>query len=110
MKRALDYELRDAKDLTIIAGGASGADTLAIRYAKENNINYCIERAEWNKDNEYRTQGYDRNERMADLSDRGICFWDGKSKGTKHMIKYMRTIGKEVSVYKYDERQLSLFM
>jgi hypothetical protein len=30
--------------------------------------------------------GYMRNEEMAKVADAAIIFWDGKSKGSKHMI------------------------
>lgn len=54
------------------------------RYAKENGIDLAIFPAEWDKYG--KRAGYLRNEQMADHADSLIAFWDGKSKGTKHMI------------------------
>jgi hypothetical protein len=33
-----------------------------------------------------KSAGYKRNEEMAKVADACVIFWDGKSKGTKHMI------------------------
>lgn len=40
--------------------------------------------ADWNKYG--KSAGYKRNEQMAIYADACLAFWDGKSKGTKHMI------------------------
>ena len=39
-----------------------------------------------------------RNDKMVDICDKVIAFWDGKSKGTKHTIDYARKTGKDVDV------------
>lgn len=49
--------------------------------------------------------GYERNERMAKLADALIAIWDGKSKGTKHMIDCMREMKKEYFVYNFKSEQ-----
>jgi hypothetical protein len=38
---------------------------------------------------------------MANYSDTLIAFWDGKSKGTKHMIETAREKGLSVNVCRY---------
>lgn len=43
--------------------------------------------------------GYLRNEQMADYADALIAVWDGKSKGTKHMID-VATV-KELKVFTF---------
>lgn len=69
---------------TIVSGGARGADKLGEVYAKDNGYNLRIFPADWN------THGYKagflRNEEMAEYADALAAFWDGKSRGTKHMI------------------------
>lgn len=73
----------------IIEGGAQGADRLGRRYAEENNIPYITMHADWNKYG--KRAGYIRNVEMAKALNPGtdlvLCFWDGKSKGTAHMIQ-----------------------
>lgn len=71
----------------IICGEARGADSLGRRYAEENNIPILSFPAEWDKHG--KSAGYRRNAEMADHSTHLIAFWDGKSKGTKHMIDIM---------------------
>jgi hypothetical protein len=74
----------DKKVDTIISGGAKGADTLGERYAKEHKLNILKMPAEWDKYG--KSAGYKRNVSMAKEAEAVICFWDGQSKGTKHMI------------------------
>ncbi len=69
---------------TIISGGARGVDQLGERYAKENGIDLIIMPANW--DLHGRSAGYKRNVAMAQIADGLLAFWDGQSKGTKHMI------------------------
>ena len=38
---------------------------------------------------------------MAKAADGLVAFWDGKSKGTKHMIDIMTKAGKQVRVVMY---------
>lgn len=70
--------------IEIVSGGARGADSMAIRYAKEHNIGCVVFNADWDKFG--KSAGYKRNAQMADYGDALLCFWDTVSKGTKHMI------------------------
>lgn len=92
-----DYELLKEKcdkwlkyghpnDLVILSGGAKGADKLGERYAKERNLNLEIYPANWEKYG--KSAGIKRNIQMGNNADILIAFWDGKSRGTKHMIDY----------------------
>ena len=82
--------------LIFVSGGCSGADFLGERYAKENG--YKIERhsAEWEKFG--KSAGPKRNLEMARNCDYVICFWDGKSRGTKSMIEYTVKMGKPIRI------------
>ncbi len=81
----LDHYLRfKHPDVQIISGGAPGADKLAERYAKETNYPCMIIKADWNTYG--KSAGYRRNVEMAELADAAVVFWDGKSRGAKHMI------------------------
>ena len=69
---------------TLISGTAPGVDSLAEDVARIRGI--AIERypANWNKYG--KPAGYRRNVQMAETATALLAIWDGKSKGTKHMI------------------------
>lgn len=89
-------EIRKKYILVFISGSCTGADMLGERYAKENG--YLIERypAEWDKYG--RNAGPMRNMKMAHICDYVICFWDGKSKGTKSMIDCAKKLNKPIRI------------
>lgn len=68
----------------IVSGGASGADHLAERYAKENNIPIIIHKPEWNKYGKF--AGPKRNQYIIDDSTHLIAFLSPDSKGTYDSI------------------------
>jgi len=82
---------------TIVSGGAKGADSLAARYAAENDVNLKMFPAEWEKYG--RSAGYKRNVQIVDESDSVIAFWDGKSKGTEHSINIAKKQRKHVLIH-----------
>ena len=43
---------------------------------------------------------------MADYADIAICFWDGESKGTAHMIKTMRIKKKPCYIFDYNGNEM----
>jgi hypothetical protein len=67
-----------------------------VAYAKENGFEIEKYPADWEKYG--KSAGPRRNEQMAKISDYIICFWDGKSKGTKSMIGYAKKYGKPIRV------------
>lgn len=81
----------------IITGGAVGIDTLALEYARENNIKATIFKPEYEKYK--RGAPLIRNCLIVDASDLVIAIWDGKSRGTKYTIDYAEKIGKETKIY-----------
>lgn len=83
----------------IVCGEARGADSLGRRFAEENNIPIISFKPNW-KDLGKKA-GILRNKDMGDYGTHLIAFWDGKSRGTKHMIKYMRDTGKPFRVVWY---------
>ncbi|MEA2037068.1 MAG: SLOG family protein [Nanoarchaeota archaeon] len=87
------------KDITIISGMAKGADILGLRLAEECEFNVERYPALWDK--EGRSAGYKRNVRMADNATHLLAFWDGKSKGTEHMIKCAESKDLIVKVVDY---------
>lgn len=88
-----DYELLKSKcdkilsqqvDIEIVSGTANGADKLGETYANEKGYKLTKFPADW--DNHGNSAGYKRNKEMAIYADTLIAFWNGRSKGTKHMI------------------------
>lgn len=85
--------------IEIVCGGAKGADSLGEKYAQDNGLYIRYFRAEWD---EYgKRSGILRNIEMGDYADALVAFWDGKSKGTKHMIDYAKSKGLAVRVIYY---------
>ena len=95
------WKLRHPEPLTILSGGAQGADAFAEWWARNRGLPLEIDLANWKKD--AKLAGLIRNERMAVRATHLISFWDGKSTGTAHMMNCMRKLGKPVHVIRYDE-------
>jgi hypothetical protein len=72
----------------VVCGMARGADEVGRVWAINNNIPVKEFRADWDKHG--KSAGYKRNNQMAEYGTHLIAFWDGKSKGTKHMIDLAR--------------------
>ena len=85
--------------ITVISGTARGADQTGERYADLRG--YDVERypAQWDKYG--RSAGYKRNAQMADRATHCVVFWDGKSRGSKHMINLAQQKGLELRVVRY---------
>ena len=81
----------------IISGGARGVDTLAAHYAKEKGIELSVFLPNYQK--HLRGAPIRRNELMAKECNVLVAFWDGESKGTKHIINYAKKLGKRVYVF-----------
>lgn len=81
----------------VISGGAQGVDALGEEFAYKNHKHLMIFPADW--DTYGRSAGMRRNKMMAGYADALIAVWDGKSKGTKHMIEEARRRGLKVFIY-----------
>ena len=88
------------KPTAVISGAARGADALGERWARENGIPLLRIPAEWDKHG--RRAGYLRNLEMAKRAQALLALWDGRSKGTAHMIEIARGRGLPVSVWRTD--------
>lgn len=80
----------------VVSGTARGADQLGERYAEEEGIPVKRFPADWAKYG--KRAGYLRNEEMAAYAEQLIAFWDGESRGTKHMIDLAERYGLKVKV------------
>lgn len=89
---------RSGWDITeVVSGTAKGVDTLGEYWARELGIPVKEFPADWNQYG--KRAGILRNGDMADYADALIAIWDGKSKGTLHMISDMVHKGKPVFVH-----------
>jgi hypothetical protein len=91
-----EYEINE-----IVSGGAIGADKLAEKYAKENNLKLTIFKPEWDKYG--KAAGIIRNEGIWKYCDIGIAFWDGKSKGTQHSFQLSKKYNKFLKVVLFEK-------
>ena len=82
-----DFQL-DREEITILSGGAKGADKLGEDYAILHKYKLIIIPAEWEIYG--KSAGFIRNLEMAKIADACIVFWDGKSSGSQHMITLAR--------------------
>lgn len=80
----------------VVSGLAKGPDTIGKHWAEEKGIPIKEFPADW--ETHGKKAGYLRNIEMGDYADQLIAFWDGKSKGTLHMITYMKSLNKPVIV------------
>jgi len=113
-------------DIEIISGMASsGADYFSVLYAEANKFPLKEFWAKWDdvdapgakirQDSSGRNYnanaGFDRNTEMASYAQRNftkgilIAFWDGRSKGTEHMISVAKAHGLVVITVILDQRQ-----
>ena len=100
--------------VVIISGNAKGADQLGIRYAMERNLSFRRFPTQWHQYG--KAAGPMRNAQMLAYAKEGIpalvAFWDGKSRGTDHMIQtarrgrvFVRVIPYETAGVKEAERR-----
>lgn len=103
-----NISLEDINKIKIISGTARGADQLGERFAKQFKLEVVKFPANWDRFG--KRAGYIRNEEMAKYSvaDNNygmlVAFWDGKSRGTKHMIDLAKKHGVDVHVVNYKEK------
>ena len=78
----------------VISGAARGADQLGERWARERGIPCRRMPACW--DLHGLRAGYVRNAEMVAIADALVAFWDGQSRGTRHVIELARAQRKIV--------------
>ena len=100
----LDKLIPTKENNEFVSGRARGADALGERYAYEHDIPVAFFPAQW--DVYGKSAGYRRNATMLDYAKDAnpiiIAFWDGQSKGTKHMIEIATKANTTVHVIQYD--------
>lgn len=104
------------ENLELTCGMAKGADITAYNLFTEYGYTVKEFKADWedmsspclvgiqqygNNKKYNKLAGMKRNHEMGDYADVLLAFWDGKSKGTEDMIKYMKKLNKPVIVINY---------
>lgn len=87
----------DIEIIKIITGGARGADSLAMDYAKENNIELEVFFADWEKFG--RSAGPIRNTKIIDSCKYFVAFLSPDSKGTRDSIKKAKQSNKIIKIF-----------
>jgi hypothetical protein len=85
---------------SVLCGGARGVDKAGAEWGRGQGIAVQYFLAEWKLKG--RKAGILRNVEMAKNADALIAIWDGKSRGTKHMIDTAREAGIKVMVASWD--------
>lgn len=94
-----DKMLSRQENVEIVSGTARGADQLGERYAKDRGYDIKKFPADWKgKGN---SAGYIRNKEMAEYADALIAFWNGLSRGTKHMIDLAKENELKIKIENY---------
>ena len=81
----------------IVSGGALGVDTSAAVWARAHGVPLTEFLPEYDKYG--RGAPLIRNKLIVEYADAVYAFWDGKSRGTIHTVKYAREIGKPVRIF-----------
>lgn len=94
----LDWYLDKNKIGQIVSGGANGVDMIAEKWAKRNNIEFIAYLPQ------YEIYGgkyapLKRNEDMVNYCDELVCFWDGKSNGSKYTMDYALKLGRKITLH-----------
>lgn len=92
-------ETHDTEHLTVIEGGANGADKIAGEIAQKNDWKLKVYPADWQRYG--KAAGFIRNSQMLHdgKPDLVLAFWDGKSRGTAMMIELAEKAGVEVKIF-----------
>ena len=84
---------------TIVSGGAKGADTYAMDFARRHGLKLIVFFPDYKK---YDKQApLIRNKLIVEECDCLLAFWDGQSRGTKFTLDYAIEKGKPIKIVKF---------
>lgn len=98
--------------IIIICGKARGGDAAGETYAKLRGYDIEYYEPQWNivtpdgKRVTNRRAGMERNEDMGRVANAAAVIWDGTSRGSEHMMRFMQREKKPVRVWRYLEGTL----
>ena len=108
LKLTMDHLLSNiTSEIGIVCGMAKGADLLGKRYANEKGYKVFCFPADWSSFG--KSAGFVRNEEMAQNADALVAFWNGKSRGTQHMIKTAERYKLKIRVKNYIQMYLEVY-
>lgn len=87
----------------VVSGGARGPDTHGALWASAKNLPVRYFYADWTQHG--KAAGRIRNLAMARYADAAIIVWDGRSRGSKHMLETAEQSKLKVFVYRTDEEK-----
>ena len=83
----------------IVSGGAKGADTYAMDFARRHGLKLIVFFPDYKK---YDKQApLIRNKLIVEECDCLLAFWDGQSRGTKFTLDYAIEKGKPIKIVKF---------
>jgi hypothetical protein len=100
------YVNKNGLPASVISGGAIGTDTMAEKWCDENDIPIKIIKPDYQCKDGIKKHGknlwmriapLERNKDIADECDTMIAFIKDNSKGTNHIVRYAKSIGKDVT-------------
>lgn len=93
-------EYLPAETSEIVSGGATGVDTSAREYALSRGVALRELLPDYARFG--RAAPLRRNETIAKSCDMMLAFWDGRSRGTLHVVSAARALGVPVRLYVFD--------
>lgn len=90
--------------VSIVSGGAKGADTMGERYADKFGLDKLIFYPDWNKYG--KRAGFLRNIDIIKNCDVCVAFWDGESHGTKHDIDLCKEYNKTCYIVNFIDKKI----
>lgn len=96
--RVADYVKSLPPGTSIVTGSASGVDAAATKAARVKGIPVQVMPASFEELADS-SKSAERNQRLVDLCDVLVAFWDGSSKGTRTTVDRALDSGKEVHVF-----------
>jgi len=98
LERVARYVRELPGDASLVTGSASGVDATVARAARDRGLPVRVLGASFE---EARDAGIaaTRNQRLVDLCDVLVAFWDGSSQGTRRTVERALDSGKEVHVF-----------
>jgi len=96
VRYCLDEKAGELPISRVISGDSGNVDLAAEQWAKDRGLRFTAYPADW--ESHGKAAGPIRNAHMAEAGDMLMAFWDGKSRGTRSMIREARDRGLPVSV------------
>lgn len=100
---ALDEDLCRFGITEVVSGGAGGADTYAAEWADSRGIPITVLAADWQQHGQ--AAGVMRNTLIIERAELVICFWDGRSTGSRDSVFKAIAKGIPVLVYPFDVKE-----